>query len=80
MNEPIKPVKSDDVQLSIIDLYTHFPNQHQHGEEKKVKYFVKMDHLKEQVMINQFVLATGCHPEQAKQLLISEKWQFQVMF
>ncbi|KAJ8318622.1 hypothetical protein KUTeg_003713 [Tegillarca granosa] len=36
-----------------------------------------MDHLKEQVMINQFVLATGCHPEQAKQLLISEKWQFQ---
>jgi len=28
-------------------------------------------------MINQFVLAAGCRPEQAKQLLISSQWQFE---
>ncbi|KAL8600611.1 hypothetical protein ACOMHN_030267 [Nucella lapillus] len=36
-----------------------------------------MDNLKQQVMINQFVLAAGCHAEQAKQLLQSAKWQFE---
>lgn len=37
-----------------------------------------MDNLKQQVMINQFVLAAGCHAEQAKQLLQAAKWQFEV--
>jgi hypothetical protein len=37
-----------------------------------------MDTLKEQVMINQFVLAAGCARDQAKQLLQSAHWQFEV--
>lgn len=37
-----------------------------------------MDNLKQQVMINQFVLAAGCHSEQAKQLLQAAHWQFEV--
>lgn len=41
---------------------------------------MKMDNLKEQVMINHFVSATGVHAEQAKQLLAASNWQFQVMF
>ncbi|KAF4519803.1 hypothetical protein B566_EDAN006817 [Ephemera danica] len=36
-----------------------------------------MDSLKEQVMINQFVLAAGCARDQAKQLLQSAHWQFE---
>ncbi|CAH1169582.1 unnamed protein product [Phaedon cochleariae] len=35
--------------------------------------------LREQVMINQFVLAAGCAHEQAKQILQSAHWQFEVM-
>ena len=38
----------------------------------------KMDTLREQVMINQFVLAAGCAREQAKQLLQAAHWQFEV--
>ncbi|ESO93402.1 hypothetical protein LOTGIDRAFT_57845, partial [Lottia gigantea] len=38
---------------------------------------INMDNLKEQVMINQFMLATGCVAEQAKQLLQATKWQFE---
>lgn len=38
----------------------------------------KMDALREQVMINQFVLAAGCAREQAKQLLQAAHWQFEV--
>jgi hypothetical protein len=39
----------------------------------------KMDApLREQVMINQFVLAAGCAREQAKQILQSAHWQFEV--
>ncbi|XP_008558171.1 UBA-like domain-containing protein 1 [Microplitis demolitor] len=34
-------------------------------------------HLREQVMINQFVLAAGCAREQAKQLLQAAHWQFE---
>lgn len=34
--------------------------------------------LREQVMINQFVLAAGCAREQAKQLLQAAHWQFEV--
>lgn len=36
-----------------------------------------MDTLREQVMINQFVLAAGCAREQAKQLLQATHWQFE---
>jgi len=38
----------------------------------------KMDSLREQVMINQFVLAAGCARDQAKQLLQAAHWQFEV--
>lgn len=37
-----------------------------------------MDALREQVMINQFMLAAGCAREQAKQLLQAAHWQFEV--
>jgi len=33
--------------------------------------------LKEQVMINQFVLAAGCSLDQARQMLIDAQWQFE---
>lgn len=36
--------------------------------------------LREQVMINQFVLAAGCAREQAKQLLQAAHWQFEVKY
>ena len=38
----------------------------------------KMDELKHQVMINQFVLTAGCAADQAKQLLQAAHWQFEV--
>ena len=34
--------------------------------------------LREQVMINQFVVIAGCHAEQARQLLTAAKWHFEV--
>ncbi|XP_067118556.1 UBA-like domain-containing protein 2 isoform X2 [Centruroides vittatus] len=37
-----------------------------------------MESLREQVMINQFVLAAGCAREQAKQLLQAAHWQFEM--
>lgn len=40
----------------------------------------KMDTLKEQVMINQFVMAAGCVPDQARQLLQKAHWEFEVCF
>ena len=42
----------------------------------------KMDNnaLREQVMINQFVLAAGCSRDQAASLLSQAGWQFQVTF
>ena len=39
-----------------------------------------MDSLKQQVMMNQFMFATGCQVEQAKQFLVAAKWQFEVSF
>lgn len=39
-----------------------------------------MDSLREQVMINQFVVAAGCAHDQAKQLLQAAHWQFEVTF
>ena len=39
-----------------------------------------MDNLREQVMLNQFVLVAGCHIEQAKQLLQAANWHFEVRF
>lgn len=47
-------------------------------EQIKEKKTEKMDALREQVMINQFVLAAGCAREQAKQLLQAAHWQFEV--
>lgn len=38
----------------------------------------KMDNLKQQVMINQFVMAAGCVPDQARQLLQKAHWEFEV--
>lgn len=37
-----------------------------------------MDTLREEVMVNQFVMAAGCATEQARQLLQSKHWDFQV--
>lgn len=37
----------------------------------------KMDGLREQVMINQFVMAAGCARDQAKQILQAAQWQFE---
>lgn len=36
-----------------------------------------MDNLKQQVMINQFVMAAGCVPDQARQLLQKAHWEFE---
>lgn len=36
-----------------------------------------MDALRQQVMINQFVMAAGCHHEHAKQFLTAAQWQFE---
>ncbi|EDO48270.1 predicted protein [Nematostella vectensis] len=36
-----------------------------------------MDTLKEQAMINQFVMAAGCARDQARQLLQAAHWQFE---
>ncbi|CAL8123529.1 unnamed protein product [Orchesella dallaii] len=36
-----------------------------------------MDNLREQVMINQFVLAAGCATDQARALLQAAHWQFE---
>lgn len=40
----------------------------------------KMDSLREQVMINQFVLAAGCATDQARALLQATHWQFEVKY
>ncbi|XP_072532548.1 UBA-like domain-containing protein 1 [Salminus brasiliensis] len=37
----------------------------------------RMDELKHQVMINQFVLTAGCASDQAEQLLQAAHWQFE---
>lgn len=37
-----------------------------------------MDSLREQVMINQFVVAAGCAHDQARKLLQAAHWQFEV--
>lgn len=39
----------------------------------------KMDDLKHQVMINQFVLAAGCLSHEAREHLKSTHWQFEVL-
>lgn len=54
-----------------------WPYQRTHGSRKFACKSMKMDNLKEQVMINHFVSATGVHAEQAKQLLAASNWQFQ---
>ena len=37
-----------------------------------------MENLREQVMINQFVMAAGCTRDQAVQILQAAQWQFEV--
>ena len=37
-----------------------------------------MEDVKQQVMINQFVLAAGCRSQEAKEHLIMSHWQFEV--
>lgn len=39
---------------------------------------INMDTLREEVMVNQFVMAAGCATDQARQLLQSKHWDFQV--
>lgn len=39
-----------------------------------------MENLREQVMINQFVMAAGCPRDQAVQILQAAHWQFEVEF
>jgi len=36
------------------------------------------ENLREQVMINQFEMATGCSRDQSKQLLQASKWEYAV--
>lgn len=36
-----------------------------------------MEGLREQVMINQFVMVAGCARDQAKQILQASQWQFE---
>lgn len=36
------------------------------------------DSLREQVMISQFEMATGCTKEQSRQLLVAARWEFEV--
>ncbi len=45
-----------------------------------VRFCVKMDNLRQEVMISQFVHIAGCHAEQARNLLTAAKWHFEVMF
>ncbi|XP_050703863.1 UBA-like domain-containing protein 2 [Eriocheir sinensis] len=48
-------------------------------EEGRVSPSFKMDsNLREQVMINQFVMAAGATREQARQLLQAAHWQFEL--
>ncbi|XP_045119590.1 UBA-like domain-containing protein 2-B isoform X1 [Portunus trituberculatus] len=48
-------------------------------EEGRVSPLLIMDsNLREQVMINQFVMAAGATREQARQLLQSTHWQFEL--
>lgn len=37
-----------------------------------------MENLREQVMINQFIMAAGCTRDQAVQILQAAQWQFEV--
>lgn len=48
--------------------------------EFAVRNLSKMEALlKEQIMINQFVSAAGCNPDQARQILQKTHWQFEVI-
>lgn len=47
----------------------------------RLRFFVleiNMEGLREQVMINQFIMVAGCAREQAQQILQSSQWQFEV--
>ena len=47
------------------------------GKLRKIK-LRKMDSLREQVMLNQFMMVAGCQVDQAKQLLSASGWNFEV--
>ncbi|KAF6019227.1 UBALD2 [Bugula neritina] len=36
-----------------------------------------MDGLREQILINQFVMTSGCSPDQARQYLQASQWQYE---
>ena len=48
------------------------------NESISYKLKIIMEGLREQVMINQFVMAAGCARDQAKQILQASQWQFEV--
>ena len=68
------------VYLSLI--YTFCPRKKIINSNRIYNFYnyIEMDNnaLKEQVMINQFVLAAGCSRDQATALLAQAGWQFQV--
>ena len=43
-----------------------------------VQFTLKMDSLRNEVMVNQFVMVAGCARDQARQLLQGANWQFEV--
>ena len=43
-----------------------------------VRFLFKMDSLRNEVMVNQFVMVAGCARDQARQLLQGANWQFEV--
>ena len=46
----------------------------------KKEFTMDNNGLREQVMINQFVLAAGCSRDQAAAILTQANWQFQVFY
>ena len=58
-----------------------FPNDDRDTTGNTISNLIaNMDNLREQVMINQFVLVAGCNVDQARHLLQSSNWNFEVSF
>uniref|UniRef100_A0ABD2XL31 C2H2-type domain-containing protein n=1 Tax=Trichogramma kaykai TaxID=54128 RepID=A0ABD2XL31_9HYME len=58
--------------------YIDKPPRRQRDTRTIIIIIIMDNTLREQVMINQFMLAAGCASEQAKQLLQAAHWQFEV--
>jgi len=43
----------------------------------RIKFVAKMENLRNEVMVNQFVMVAGCARDQARQLLQTANWQFE---